>query len=245
MKRPHNAKGNILFLILLAVVLFAALSYAVTSSMRGGGKDAGAESARTGAASILQYMALVRSEVQRLMLVNDCAYQNIDFRSNLYKRYDGSNVDSGMAAAVPKTGCAVFTAYGGAISPQTFEKYEAAGFSAYASVNSPNLWRAGHFAFRWANRINEGTSEPDIIMMLFGIAPDVCKPMMGLSPNEALPGDTWDYNTPARDAPPVITGANLIGDDPRNLYGDVFANAAINGGGTIPICIIGMTLIAR
>jgi len=78
--RMRRTRGNILFLILLAVVLFAALSYAVTSSMRGGGRDASSENLQAGAAAISQYVALLRIEVQRLMLMNDCKVENIDWR---------------------------------------------------------------------------------------------------------------------------------------------------------------------
>lgn len=61
-------KGNILFLILLAVALFAVLAYAVTSSMRGGGNDVSKEQAKSNAAAILGYFSLVENTVQRMVL---------------------------------------------------------------------------------------------------------------------------------------------------------------------------------
>ena len=63
-------RGNILFLILLAVVLFAALSYAVTQGMRGGGKDAGPEKFKTLASQILQNVSLMENTMMRAMTVN-------------------------------------------------------------------------------------------------------------------------------------------------------------------------------
>lgn len=77
--------GNILFLILLAVVLFAALSYAVTSSMRGGGKDMSAEAAQSSAAQILNTVNLIGATVQRLQLVNNCRDTEINFANNFVR----------------------------------------------------------------------------------------------------------------------------------------------------------------
>lgn len=63
-------RGNVLFLILIAVALFAALSYAVTSSSRSGGGDANEESALVRSAQITQYPSSVRTTMIRMMVSN-------------------------------------------------------------------------------------------------------------------------------------------------------------------------------
>lgn len=76
----RHSRGNILFLILLAVMLFAALAYAVTSSIRGGGKDASSENAELKASQILQYMSLLESSIMRLQMTGD--YKQVTFSKN-------------------------------------------------------------------------------------------------------------------------------------------------------------------
>ena len=67
MKQNNNQKGNVLFLILIAVALFAALSYAVTQSSRSGG-DASRETNVLNAAQLTQYPTSIRTAVLRLVI---------------------------------------------------------------------------------------------------------------------------------------------------------------------------------
>lgn len=67
MKTSMNQKGNVLFLILIAVALFAALSYAVTQSSRSGG-DASRETNILNSAQLTQYPTSVRTAVMRLII---------------------------------------------------------------------------------------------------------------------------------------------------------------------------------
>lgn len=61
-------RGNVLFLILIAVALFAALSYAVTQSTRSGSGDASGETNLINSAQLAQYPAGVRTSVVRMII---------------------------------------------------------------------------------------------------------------------------------------------------------------------------------
>lgn len=64
----HGERGNVLFLILIAVALFAALSYAVTQSSRSGGGDAGKETNLVNSAQITQYPSGIRTAIVRMII---------------------------------------------------------------------------------------------------------------------------------------------------------------------------------
>jgi hypothetical protein len=73
----QNQKGNALFLILIAVALFAALSYAVTQSNRGSG-SVEKEQAIILASQVTQFPATVRTGITR-MIITGTAATALDF----------------------------------------------------------------------------------------------------------------------------------------------------------------------
>src|SRR5690606_14672174 len=66
--KAQSESGNVLFLILIAVVLFAALSYAVTQSTRSGGGGASQETSLISSANVTQYPASIRTAILRMIV---------------------------------------------------------------------------------------------------------------------------------------------------------------------------------
>lgn len=66
MADKKNENGNVLFLILIAVALFAALSYAVTKSSQGGNGNTDNENAAIGSSEILQLINSYDTAIMRL-----------------------------------------------------------------------------------------------------------------------------------------------------------------------------------
>lgn len=100
MYKPSNQSGNVLFLILIAVALFAALSYAVTQSNRGSG-DADRELQQIDQAEADNCTASVNTARLRVEVVNNCSSDQLS-----YERPDGGN--SNPNAPIDKS-CHIFS----------------------------------------------------------------------------------------------------------------------------------------
>lgn len=75
-------RGNILFLILLAIVLFAALSYAVTGGMVvKEDQRISTEKAQAASSSIVNYATLLENSINRIRLSNGCTETQINFQT--------------------------------------------------------------------------------------------------------------------------------------------------------------------
>ncbi len=73
--------GNVLFLILIAVALFAALSYAVTQSSRSGSGNASSETNLVDSSQITQYPASVRTSIIRQMVSKNVTVPSLEFNA--------------------------------------------------------------------------------------------------------------------------------------------------------------------
>lgn len=102
-------QGNVLFLILLAVALFAALSYAVTQAGRSGGKNISDEQADLDQAVDENCEVSVNIAIDRLKLINGCRDDDIS-----YELPDGTNENANNPS---DTSCFVFHPAGAGASP--------------------------------------------------------------------------------------------------------------------------------
>lgn len=146
-----NQEGNVLFLILIAVALFAALSYAVTQSSRSGSGNANKEQASINAAQLTQYPAGVRTAVIR-MVIGGTSVSSLQF-----------NPPSGNYAGLTANSLGVFHPDGGGAT------YVQAPAGMMADGN-PGTW---HFNAEFAIA-DIGTTSRDYIAFLPGITEAVC-----------------------------------------------------------------------
>ena len=160
MKDSH---GNALFLILIAVALFAALSYAVTNSGRGGsGIDR--EQADILAAQILNSVAAVQQGIQRLEIIGgyDQVQLNDSAATNSGTCYSGENTTT------PCSTVGIFNADDGVL-PDIFWSAELRD-PAYTGTDR---WVFQSIEYETGGSA-AGTSLPDIILEYVGLTDEVC-----------------------------------------------------------------------
>lgn len=172
----QGESGNVLFLILIAVALFAALSYAVMQSSRSGGGDASSETNLINSAQITQYPASIRTAIIRMVVS-----QNVDQTTLQFDKPSGFAADCN---ANPSE-CVFHPSGGGA-------NYGDAPGNIMAN-GSPGTWYFnGNFDI-----VNIGTSGAggnDIIAFLPGIKTALCTK---INDELGITGDVTDDFTDA------------------------------------------------
>ncbi len=168
----NNERGNILFLILLAVVLFAALSYAVTSATRGDGKNASGEKAELVASQIMQQAFNLENVITRLRVSGGCKDNEISFENPTVSGYTNANT--------PVDGhCKVFDPAGGGLSWITFpDGGSETASAAYQYLSIPvagvGAWQENQSARCVVQSAQIRETCSDLAVVLVGVPDKIC-----------------------------------------------------------------------
>ena len=247
-KMTYGSRGNILFLILLAVVLFAALSIAVTSALRSGGKDSTTENADSAAASINNFLVDMSLFVQRAQLVDKVGDADFTFQvhssagstSNYLLGNDNANTwnnNSNCSSSV----CRVFKPFNpNGINAQRFEQY------ADSNSNNAAIAKSGHIMLNNLIIEDVGTAAPELIVTIWHIKPEICNAFNRIN------GLTTNYTTSTRwtsigetyltsrallitsTSPPSFSNTNVFGEEATEFAGRQSFCAPLSNDGFIP-----------
>ena len=149
-----NQSGNVLFLILIAVALFAALGYAVSNSSRSGGSSPTKDKIETNASAIIQYVSVIRSSIQKMRLANNCQDTQLDFSSLIYQRNNGNPIDPSNTSVPSGFRCHLFSSAGGSVVPIVPPAGSLAPPTAVATQ-----WKPGHYGVLVYQLKNIGTDD--------------------------------------------------------------------------------------
>ncbi|MBU6234319.1 MAG: hypothetical protein KGQ41_00605 [Alphaproteobacteria bacterium] len=204
----HAQKGNVLFIILIAVVLFAALTYALSSSNRGN-TTMDRERGSISATDYLSYGQSMEKIVAR-MLSNDISENGLSFENTIWKFYDGTDV-MGANANCTSSACKIFDPAGGGQEPKLFAAQTVAS-PANTDVQS------GHGVVYALKVTGVGTTAHDLVMMIAILDKNTCMQInntLGVTnPSNAPPADSWSGAT-------RYTGAFTGPNDATDEIGDV------------------------
>lgn len=167
----HAEKGNIFFFIFIGVVLFAALSFAVSNMMKSGDPTRVAEEkARLYAGEILDLGRKTKEVIQDLRISNSCRTEEISFENTTLAGY----------AFATRDVCKIYNPAGGAMSysapPKDWVDGSQAGASAiYGEIYFPSDVCVQDVAQGGTGCESDGEDNEDLVMILPFIKPEICE----------------------------------------------------------------------
>lgn len=182
----NRRAGNVLFIILIAVMLFAALAYAISNSNRGS-MTADRERGTLSGTDLMAYGSAIEKAVARI-LSEEVSENGLGFANTVWKQYDGTDVEtSAMFAGCTSAKCRVFDPAGGGLEARTFTAQSVSGVA--TDVQS------GHGVVYSMKVTGVGTTAHDLVLMIAVIDQNTCKQINNTlnitNPSDVPPSDSW------------------------------------------------------
>lgn len=199
----NSCHGNILFLILIAVALFAALSYAVTSSSRSGGGNASKESAQLSASRVLNFGTAAQVAIQRMMAARGLQITDIRLENDVYKTKNGT-LSPGALGNPANPEVYLFHPSGGGLPAQTF-----ADISVPCSVGcTGGSILPGHPQFVWTNIPDNGSTTSDPSLFIASLSDEICNAINNKFDIQTIPNlNVAKTALAGSTSPPVVAAA--------------------------------------
>jgi len=203
----NTQSGNVLFIILIAVALFAALGFAVSQGNQNSGKTINEEQAGLYATEILEYAQSVANAVGQLRL-RGCDETEISFENDIVSGYTNANAPSDNT-------CHVFHPEGGGLN------WKIHPAEALASTTAPN----DSWAIYISNEIEEvGTTinedeSVDLTLFLKNLSLNVCLEINDLVNVQNTSGNPPTDSGVDDDFIGTLNYADTVGDEDSNLAG--------------------------
>lgn len=206
----HSERGSAFVFILIGVVLFAALSYAVTQSIRVSTDSTGpslgaAERNTTTVTDLMQFLDSLKMRIFEMSSAG-ISESKFDFRNNVYLLATGATITANNNASCGgATDCSVFSPYApNGITPILFTN--AADTSEQTTNTIP---KNGHGRVGEINIKGVGTVAPDLVFIIQGIKPDICNlynAKQGLTTNYTAATDLTSIGESATSVPAAFSG---------------------------------------
>lgn len=196
--------GNVIFIILIAIALLAALTFTVSKGNQGGHQTVIKDQAKLFASEISEYSQNIANAVAQLRL-RGCSENQISFENNTVAGYE--NVPT-------NTSCQVFHADGGSVNWQDIQA------AVQDSSNSSEWMFTGDTRIKDIGTTKTNALSSELMVILMGLTDSVCEQLNVILNVQAtsIPADdefgatkftgSYDYNA-----------ALLIGDGAVNLSG--------------------------
>lgn len=237
MKHTGNrSQGNVLFIILIGVALFAALAYAISFSGRTGGNSIDSDKGKIGAAAIMQQLSATQDGLERFLLTSGLTIEDIDMWKAGYTMTGDTN-------SCTQNSCNLYHSAGGNVIPPLISKVYISPKADPAVCSYIN--NAGIRPYPVLVSVaGVGSDLPEVAILYCGIEASICENINLMNGIRKKGETSVNFSAGAygplnyapftgNDTKPMaVTTPNQISQDARTFGQKIFCNEYERAGGT-------------